>query len=407
MREAREAAPLKDVMAFVREQVFEGLTEGERRTLAALSVHRGNVPREAALAAATRGGGGTAALDRLQDRGLVIDVGEGLVDLHDLVREFFYDRLTPEERVAFHREAAEAWARRRGPEAVVERAHHLAQAEEAATAVEALARAGDAVLTGPLLRDVLAIVDSATSARPLLPPAAMATAELIRGDALARLDQADDATAVYTRLLDAAISAGDRAGEGRILGRMGLLYARRGRNDQALEVQRRARRAFEEAGDVSGAAGSRLAAADVLGRLDRTEGALKELTGALTTYRGAKDSRGVATASIKLGEMYIDAEDPKRARKHLEEAIGSLDPKEEAGEVAMANYLLGEACRLEERWGDAVGRYERALELFSVAGDERWVANACNNLSYAYKELGDNERADLFYQRGMDLMVAH
>jgi ATP/maltotriose-dependent transcriptional regulator MalT len=404
LRDPRRPAPLKDVMAFMKEEMFEGQTDGERSTLSALCVHRGAVPREAALAAATRGGG-TSVLDRLQERGLVLDTGEGMVDLHDLVREFFYDRLTPEERLSHHRDAAEVWARRRGPEAVVERAHHLAKAEEAGAAVEALSRAGESVLRGPLLRDVLTIVEEATS-KGGLPSAALDMADMLRGDALAGLDQADDAVAVYMRLLDSAIGAGDRASEGRILGRLGLLHARRGQHEQAIAVHRRARKALEAAGDAPGAARCRLAIADVLGALERPGEAMRELQGALRAFREAGDGRGIATACIRLGEMRIDAESPKEARTHLEEALRNLDTKEEAGEVAMANYLVGESYRLEERWGDAVGHYERALELFSRAGEDRWVANACNNLSYAYKELGDPERADLFYQRGMDLMVA-
>jgi tetratricopeptide (TPR) repeat protein len=404
LRDTRRLAPFKDVDAFVKEQVFDRLTEGERSTLAALCVQRGAVPREVALAAASRGGG-MSVLDRLQDRSLVWDTGEGRVDLHDMIRDFFYGRLTPEERLSYHRDAAEVWARRKGPEAVVERAHHLAKAEEAGAAVEALSRAGESVLRGSLLRDVLTIVEEATSAGDL-PSGAIAMAEMLRGDALAGLDQADDAVAVYTRLLDSAVGSGDRAAEGRILGRLGLLHARRGQHEQAIEVDRRARKAFEAAGNALEAAKCRLAIADVLGALERKGEALRELQGALKTFREAGDGPGIATACIRLGEMRIDSESPKEARAHLKEGLRNLDPREEAGEVAKANYLMAESFRLEERWGDAVGYYERALELFTKVGDGQRMANSCDYLSYGYNVLGDPERADLYYQRGKDLMVA-
>ena len=404
LRDPKRPAIFKDVMAFVREQVFEGLTDGERSVLAAICVHRGAVPREAALTAATRGGG-TPVLDRLESNGLVLDAGEGMVDLHDLVREFFYDRLTPAERLSHHREAAEVWARRIGPEAIVERAHHLAKAEEAGAAVDALSRAGESVLRGPLLRDVLTIVDDVTSTGTL-PSSALTNAEMLRGDALAGLDQADDAVAVYTRLLDSAVGSGDRAAEGRILGRLGLLHARRGQHEQAIEVDRRARKAFEAAGDAPEAAKCRLAIADVLGALERKGEALRELQGALKTFREAGDGRGIATACIKLGEMRIDAESPKEARTYLQEALRNLDAREEAGQVAMADYLMAESYRLEDRWGDTVGYYERALELFKVTGQKKGEANACTYLSSAHNALGHPELADLYYQRGKDLMVA-
>jgi tetratricopeptide (TPR) repeat protein/DNA-binding PadR family transcriptional regulator len=405
LRDARATAPLKDVMAFVREQVFEGLTEGERSTLVALSVHRGGVPREIALAAAGRGGG-AEALDRLQGRGLVRDVGGNQVDIHDLVREFFYARLAPEERVTLHRAAAEAWAHRKGPDAAVERAHHLALAGEAERAVGELDVLGETVMGDPrVLREMLAIVEAASSAGAL-PVSLAGRADLLRGDALAALDQADDATEVYTRLLDGAIAAGDRAGEGRILHRLGLLNSRRGQRDQAIELQRRARKAFEASDDAAGAARCRLAIAEVLGARERTGEAVKELRGALAAFESVGDARGVATACTRLGSMYLDLERPEEARAFLERALGGLEPHEEASQVALANYLLGEAHRLEETWDEAAKAYERALELFQRAGDKRMAANACNSLGDTYMAMGDEVRAGLFHQRALDLMVA-
>ncbi|NIP34321.1 MAG: hypothetical protein GWN18_14270, partial [Thermoplasmata archaeon] len=88
-------------------------------------VHRANVPREAALAAAGAVGGGQDLLDELVDRGLAVDVGDTELHLHDLVREFFSSRLSEEERRERHMEAAEAWGRVGTSEALVERAYHL------------------------------------------------------------------------------------------------------------------------------------------------------------------------------------------------------------------------------------------------------------------------------------------
>ncbi len=138
-REAGAGRPFKDVMAFVREEVFEALTDDERSVLSAISVHRANVPREAALAAAGAVGGGQDLLDELVDRGLAVDVGDTELHLHDLVREFFSSRLSEEERRERHMEAAEAWGRVGTSEALVERAYHLVGAGEEEAAVASMA----------------------------------------------------------------------------------------------------------------------------------------------------------------------------------------------------------------------------------------------------------------------------
>ena len=405
LRESRRPAHLGEVMEFVREEVFESLSAAEKRTLGALSVHRGAVPQQFAIDAASRGGG-VEALDELRRRGLVMDVGGDWVDVHDLVREFFYERLTKEERVALHASAADAWGGRRDLEATVERAHHIARSGDAERAIRELEGQHDIIMGKPLLlRDVLAILDMAES-RGDLPAALSGTVDLIKGDALAGLHQVDDATTVYTRLLDGLVASGDHSGEGRILHRLGILTARRGQLDQALELQRRARKAFEAAEDAVGAARCRLASADILDRRERPSEATRELQQAIKEFESAEDRSGVALACTRLGGMLIDQERPEDARPLLERAIRGLDRAAEPGALAHAHYLLGEACRQQERWDGAVASYELALELANLAGDERMTTNACNGLGDAYMALGDRPRADMFHKRALDLMVA-
>jgi ATP/maltotriose-dependent transcriptional regulator MalT len=404
-REDLTAAPFKDVMAFVREEVFEGLSEGERRTLAAVSVHRSNVPREAALAAASGEGQGPEVLDALVDRGLIADVGEDELRLHDLVREFFASRLTAEEMEARHREAAEVWGRLGTLDAIVERAHHLERAGEAEAAVATLAEGSGRVLREPrLLRDVLGIIE-AISEEGGLSPTASDEADILRADALAQLDQADSAHAMYTRVLDRAVAEGEREQEARVLHKLGLLHIRRGLWSDALEVQHRAISAYEDVDDEVGAAQCRLAIADVLSQQEDYEEAVEELGRAHESFTLVEDTRGVAASCVRLASIMLDGEDTEVARNYLEEALENLDATEDLAALSQAYYLMGEVDRLEEDWEAAADHYEQALELFTTAGDEQMVANACTYLGDAYTALGDGERANLYYQRGIDLMV--
>ncbi len=406
-REDLAAGPFKDVMAFVREEVFEGLDGTERMTLATLSVYRANVPREAALGAARSAeGGGPEVLDRLTDRGLVADVGEDELRLHDLVREFFYSRLTEDEREARDREAAEAWGRISTPAAMVERAYHLERAGEAEAAVATLASESGKVLTeSGLLSDVLEVLEAATSSG-VLSPTAVDEADILRADVLAQLDQVDAAYAMYTRVLDRAVAEGERGDEGRVLHRIGLLHQRRGQGTEALEVQRRAIAAFEEADDESGSAHCHLSIAEVLTDLERTEEAIEELGRAHESFTLVEDRRGVATTCVHRASIMLDLEDPSVAGNYLEEALDNLDPGEDQTPMAHAYYLLGEVDRLEEDWEPAVEHYKQALDLFQETGNEQMVANACTTLGDAYLAMGDEEKANMYYQRGMDVMVA-
>ncbi|NOQ53455.1 MAG: tetratricopeptide repeat protein [Thermoplasmata archaeon] len=405
-REDLAAGPFKDVMAFVREEVFEGLSEEERRTLSALSVYRANVPREAAMSAASSSSGGPVVLDSLVDRGLVADVGDDEVRLHDLVREFFHSRLTAEERETRHREAAEAWGRLGTPMATVERAYHLERAGEAEAAVATLASESGLILAeSGLLRDVMGILEAAT-ASDAISPTATDEADLLRADALAQLDQVDAAYAMYTRVLDRAVAEGERGDEGRILHRIGLLHRRRGQDTEAIEIQQRAIAAFEEVDDESGSAHCHLSIAEVLADLERTEEAIEELGRAHESFTLVEDGKGVATTCVRQASIMLDKEDPAVAGNYLEEALDNLAPGEDQGLLSHTYYMLGEVDRLEEDWDRALEHYQRALDLFMETGNDQMVANACTTLGDAYLAIGDEEKANMYYQRGMDVMVA-
>lgn len=401
-REAADGRPFKDVMAFVREEVFEGLSEGERAVLSAMSVHRANLPREAALASAE----GPQVLDDLVDRGLVSDVGENELRLHDLVREFFSSRLSTDERARLHMEAAEAWGRVESPGALVERAHHLLRAGESEAAVATMAAAPSRVLreTGTL-RDVMAILEEASKGGGLSPPVAD-EADLLMGDALSQMAQVDAAQAIYTRLLDRAIAEGERAQEARVLHRVGLLQLRRGLGAESIEVQRRAIAAFEDVDDEAGVALCRLSIAEAMMEQEEAEGAVEELGLAHQSFTVVEDGTGVARACLQLASVMLDREETEVARNYVQEALDNLDGAEDQALLSRAHYYMGEADRMDELWDGAASHYEQAVELFQELGDERMAANACTYLGDAYMAIGDQERAEMYYQRGMDLMVA-
>jgi len=397
--------PFKDVMAFIREEVFAGLSEGERQTLSAISVHRANVPREAALAVVSAAGHGPEVLDSLVDRGLVSDVGDAEVRLHDLVREFFFSRLSDEERREHHRTAAEAWGRIGTPEALVERAHHLVGAGEPEAAVATLtADPFQALVEVGLLRDVLEILDKASSAGGLS-PTAVDEADLLRGDALAQMDQVDAALAIYTRVMDRAVAEGERGDEARVLNRIGILHARRGQDTEALEEQRRAITAFEEMDNEAGAGLCHLAIADVLSDREELDLAVEELGNAHESFTLVDDRHGVARSCVKLASIMLDLEDAQVARNYLEEALDNLDRPEDLTLLSWVHYYMGDADRMEDLWEGAAEHYEQAVDLFQRTGEEHMAANACTYLGDAYQAIGDTERAKVYYQRGLDMMV--
>ncbi|UCC94026.1 MAG: tetratricopeptide repeat protein, partial [Thermoplasmata archaeon] len=210
----------------------------------------------------------------------------------------------------------------------------------------------------------------------------------------------------YTRVLDRAVAEGELGQEARVLYRIGLIHTRRGQATDAVEVQRRAIVAYEEVNDEAGAAQCRLAIAEVLADQEELDQAVEELGLAHQGFTLVDDGHGVARSCVQLASIMLDGEDPVVARNYLEEALDNVNTPEDEALLSWTYYYLGETDRMEEEWQAAIDHYERAVELFQRTGDDHMAANACTYLGDAHLALGDTERAEVFYQRGLDMMVA-
>lgn len=98
-----DGAMEKDVAKYIREQIFSKLADAEKTALSIVSVFRKPFLANALFTNALVD---YDVVDSLTDRALLQAHDDGTYDMHDLIRNFFYKRLTPNMRVAYHKTAA-------------------------------------------------------------------------------------------------------------------------------------------------------------------------------------------------------------------------------------------------------------------------------------------------------------
>ena len=69
-------------------------------------------------------------LDKLIEKSLVKEVEPRVYEIHDIIREFFYSRLTPKKRIQYHHKAAKYYEEQSKELAFVEAAYHLIQSND-------------------------------------------------------------------------------------------------------------------------------------------------------------------------------------------------------------------------------------------------------------------------------------
>ncbi len=346
---------LGDVRTYLREEIAAKLEPREQEILAALCVHRHPVAVDAVAPEVPDVG----LLEGLADRSLV-RLGEGTTDMHDLLREFFYARLTGPQRQRLHGAAAAAYEARPDPEARVELVYHLIQAGKAKEAAHVLGGVGRTLVAKGLPDDVLRLVGLLDLRA--LDPADRIPLLLLRGDILSMRGDWRHAEESFDEAAALAEDLHDVRGQARAVFELGVLEYRRGDFDAA---KARYERALTLVGETDEAVVARIL--NALGILAWQSG---DLPAAADLYARSKaayervgDVAGVAGAINNLGIL-----------------------RWQQGEVDAA-----------------LSHYADALRLSEELGDSRTVAILYNNIGEAYRRKGDAGNAGKFYERSLAL----
>jgi len=365
------------VLDHLRNEVYAGLSAGERRVLGTAAV----LGREAPPAALLDPGEGPEVLDGLVDKNLLVRSASGLLSMHDTLREFFVSRLSPEEGREDHRRAA-AFLAGEGPEAALDALRHTMLAGDragaAAAADEHGARLGDAGQGRTLLAEVLE-----------------------------RLSPSDC----------------DRDRWGRLLVLAADIRAAAGDRDLALRTYREAAgyggetaaRSWYGTGEILRERSDWEGAAGAYGRAAEASPSLKaeSLRGlaCVAWRRGAwaesarlfseslrlarREGRSALAASLltDMANLESDRGDAGRALSLYSQALRALEGGGSLREMARVHNNTGAVLFYEDRWDEALDRYQRCLELSERCGEVSTSAYALSNIGQILARKGEEERA--------------
>jgi len=380
---------LTDVRAYLREEVASRLDPREQEILAALAVHRQSVAVDAIASEVTDVGW----LEGLAERCLV-RLGDGAADMHDLLREFFYARLTTPQRLRLHAAAAVYYESRPEPESRVEMLFHLIHGGKPKEAASLLGGVGRSLAARGLQDEVLRLI--ALLDLRALDPTDRVPLLLLRGDVRSTRGDWASAQEDFDEAASLAEDLGDRRGQARGVFELGVLEYRRGDFDAA---RGRYERALQLVGGADEAVRARIL--NALGILEWQAG---NLGGAADLYRRSReayeeagDLAGVAGAMNNLGILRWQQEDVDGALAHYADALRLSEELGDDRTVAILYNNIGEAYRRKGDAGNAAKFYERSLALAEKLGFLWQVGEVHRNLG---RLLGD-ERAVAHLERAL------
>jgi tetratricopeptide (TPR) repeat protein/TolB-like protein len=164
-----------------------------------------------------------------------------------------------------------------------------------------------------------------------------------------------------------------------------------------------ARRAVDKAGSRAAAqilADARRAEADALWRLGDYDEAMVVQKDARRLSATIGDLRGVAESTICIGSQRRTAGDLDGAERYFNEALGISRKIGDRAGIAVAQLMLGGLSKVRGDLREARDSLEQALEIYQETG-ARGIADTLNSLGTVAEAMGDPPGARQYYEQAM------
>ncbi|UCF09017.1 MAG: tetratricopeptide repeat protein [Thermoplasmata archaeon] len=381
-----------NIEQYLSEEVLAKLTEKQKCLLRFVSVFRYPVPSDAYLSIPQKKGEEVTfeTLDELVERALITP-SDSLFDVHDIIRDFFYSRLGPDTKAAYHQKVAEYFEDEAGDLAAVEAMFHHIKAGNQEKAGTLALQHGEHLINRGYLDEFLEVLSAVE--RDVMPPERQAKLLVMEGDCATTMGQWDRAYTLYNQCLEAACRAEDSMQEAQAYYKMAAIHLRRGALGEALSLSNRSLELLKDGKEPAELAKLYNNIGVIFWKKGSLDQAIENYETSLKIAEDIGDLRGVARAQNNLGIIHWE-------KGNVEEAMDfytrSLDISEQlADRKTMAQLYdnLGEAFRVKGEPDRALEFYKKSLELSEKLGFRWQIAEVFRNMGRLYE--GEERRGYL------------
>jgi CHAT domain-containing protein/Tfp pilus assembly protein PilF len=218
-----------------------------------------------------------------------------------------------------------------------------------------------------------------------------------------RLSQYDRAVEFYQKALEVRRNLGDRIGEAATLHYLGEAYRLLGQYQQALEVLQQALAIRKEFNDRTGVGSTLNHLGAVYHQMGDYYRALEYYQKALTIRREVRDRAGEGRTLANLGIIYGNLGQYVRALELYQQALAIFESLDVHTDKAYLLDRIGSIYSELGQYSQALKLYQQALAAYKETNDKVGLGTTLHNIGSAYVEMGQYSEALKFYQQALIL----
>jgi len=370
IRNIEDIKKQQDIKRYIYEEIFSKLADPEKELLRIISVFRYPVSSQALFLI---GDMGFETIDSLVEKCLVQEISYDNFDVHDLIREFFYIRLSSEERRSHHVMAANYYLEQQddqiGIQNAIEASYHFLKAGQHEKAIKILLGSSDDILKKGFISRCDNMLDKFTMEN--LPKEYWAQFMLLKANVSTRLGVLEDALGFYDQALLLAEREKDDFVRALSLRKKGHILLVRGQRDEALKSFKESLKISQRIKDMAGIGD----AFRGLGRVAQTKGEFKEASAyhekAISHAQKVGDLEVLGKTYVDLGTVVGNMGDHDGALKTFKKSMDVLNKMGDQYGMARVANNMGVVLTEMGRFDDALVQFEECISMSENTGDIR------------------------------------
>ncbi len=332
-------------------------------------------------------------IDSLLSKSLLLESLGRMIGMHDLLRDFFYSRLSPRQRITYHKAASRYYLQDTSAPAHVEALYHCLMAKEYSTAVRIAASNGREIISkgyslpfAPLLTSLRTQCDNIERSEKM-------ELLLLEGDILEVRGEWDQAISRFEEIIGLSDKDKDRRLLAEVNRRLGVIYLRRSDFDKAEDYLVRSLGLAEDIKDPHALVETYYDLGGVLQNRGRHQDAMAAFRRSMELAQQTVDDIGLGMALYGIGRVYSSLIDHQQAIKYKKEALEVIERTGDVDNIARICIGLGTSLAEVHNYSEAVKYHERAVEMGRTSGNLELQGYALRNAVVVYVEMDELEQA--------------
>ncbi len=388
-----------NIMKFVHEEVFSKLAPEEKKLLRIASVYRYPVASKAFFIDEEVS---YEALDKLIDRALVQEVSFERYDVHDLIREFFYTRLTPQQKSNYHLCAAKYYEGETDLPAAIEAMYHYLRAGEREKVVKIGVEKGERMIAEGHLEELDSLL--AELDREDFEDAQWCEVSILRGDILMAWGKLNKALSHYEIAHECATTSGSQEGLAKSYDRLGYLYREKNLWESAIEFYNKYLEMMLRLNNKQGLAKAYSNFGSIYYRKAEWDKAIEFYKKSLELCSREGPKEILAKTHNNLGIIFWEKGDYVNSLGEYKAALEVLEEMDDSESLRKVHFNLGEVYHNLGDLDNAIESYLCCLKLaesYKLADAEEF-AMIYSHLGDLYRTKGESAKADECYRKSAE-----